>query len=181
MKHLLLLTSCVYMSFQFTLAAQEQTKAGPAFEPYGKVYPVPNANFPTRKQETMHAVFDVSRQFKDRPGANPLIETVARYYNLHLQNGYKASQLKAVLVVHGNAVFDVMSNEAYLEKFGKDNPNAPLVQMLIDKGVEVVLCGQSSTHHGVDLEMAVPGTKMALSAMTALVALQNEGYQLIRF
>lgn len=162
-------------------SAQNQTKAGPEFDPYGKVYAVPDANFPKTTEGNMHAVFDVSRQYKDRPGPNPLIETAARYYNLHLQNGYASTQLKAALVVHGSAVFDLLSNEAYREKFGKDNPNAPLVEALIKKGVTVVLCGQSATHHGVALNKSVPGTKMALSAMTALVSLQNEGYRLIRF
>lgn len=170
---------CTFITICAT--AQDQTKAGPEFDPYGKVYAVPDANFPNNTEGNMHAVFDVSRQFKDRPGPNPLIETAARYYNLHLQNGYTATQLKAALVVHGSAVFDLLSNEAYREKFGKDNPNAPLVEALINKGVAVVLCGQSATHHGVALQKAVPGTKMALSAMTALVSLQNEGYRLIRF
>lgn len=181
MKFTFLATTLICLCYSLNLSAQSETKAGPAFATYGKVYSVPNADFPEHKDGPMHAVFDVSRQFKDREGANPLIETAARYYNLHLQNGYDPSQLKAVLVVHGSAVFDVMSNNSYKEKFGKDNPNAPLIEALLSKGVEVVLCGQSSTHHGVALDMAVPGTKMALSAMTALVALQNEGYRLIRF
>lgn len=160
---------------------QAQTSAGPLFNDYGKVYPVPDANFRNDKEGPMKAVFDVSRQYKDRKGPNPLIETAARYYNLHLQNGYDRSLIKAVLVVHGSAVNDLLTNEAYKEKFGKDNPNAPLVASLLDKGVELVLCGQSATYHGVKLGQSVPGVQMALSAMTALVHLQNEGYRLISF
>lgn len=173
--------SAITLLFTLTITAQNTTKAGPVFSDYGKVYEVPEANFEADLSEPMKALFDISKRFKDREGPNPLIETAARYYNLHLQNGYQADQLQAVLVIHGGAVNDLLSNTHYREKFGKDNPNAPLVAALIDKGIRVVLCGQSATYYGVTLENSVPGAEMSLSAMTALIHLQNNGYRLIHF
>lgn len=181
MKNLPAKLSVLALVFYCSLHAQTSPKSGPLFQAYGKVYQVPEANFEKNATQPMKAVFDVSKQFSNRPGPNPLIETAARYYNLHLQNGYQSSQLKAAVVVHGKAVYDVLANTAYQEKFGKENPNAGLVTALIKQGVRVVLCGQSATYYGVQLDQSVPGTEMALSAMTALVHLQNEGYQLIHF
>ena len=167
--------------YTLCLTAQKSTQAGPVFAEFGKVYKVPEANFKSTLPVPMKALFDISRQFKDREGPNPLLETAARYYNLHVQNGYEISDLKAALVVHGSAVNDLLTNEYFVQKYSKDNPNADLVRTLIKNEVRVILCGQSARYYDVDLDKVPAGVEMALSAMTALIQLQNEGYRLIHF
>lgn len=161
--------------------AQSEPQMGPLFENFGPVYPVPDANFRADREIDMKAVFDVSRKPSDSSRVNPSIETAARFLNLHLKNGYQKDKLKVAMVIHGRAVKDLLTSEHYRQEFGIDNPNIALIGTLFDAGVELVLCGQSSAYHGVDLSKAVPGSQMALSAMTALVHLQNEGYRLIHF
>ncbi|WP_224490571.1 DsrE family protein [Robertkochia flava] len=177
----LLLFSFLLLSGFFGTYAQLQTKTGPMSKNFGPVYPVPEANFRTDKSAKFHAVFDVSRKPADSSRVNPSLETAARYLNLHLQNGFEKQNLKVAMVIHGKAVKDLLLSESYQQEFGIDNPNLPLVRTLIEAGVELVLCGQSSAYHGVQLSETIPGTQMALSAMTALVQLQNEGYRLIHF
>ena len=48
-----------------------------------------------------------------------------------------------------------------------------MIQQLIEAGVEVVLCGQTQVHRGLRRDQLAPGVKVALSAMTALVSLQE--------
>ena len=118
---------------------------------------------------------------EDRSQRNPYIESVARYLNMHAQAGVPAEQLHAVLVVHNMASADLLADELYRERFGFDNPNGAMLRALMDAGVEVVFCGQSSISRNIPIEHTVPGVKLALSAMTALIQYQDQGYRLIKF
>ena len=82
---------------------------------------------------------------------------------------------------HGGAWQDVLSNEAYKEKFGVDNPNLPLINALDAAGVDVIICGQTASYRGMTKQTINPNVKMALSAMTALLQYQNQGYRFIKF
>jgi len=42
--------------------------------------------------------------------------------------------------------------------------------------VRFIVCGQSAAANGVTQEQLIPGTEMALSAMTAFALLQQRGY-----
>ncbi len=61
------------------------------------------------------------------------------------------------------------------------NPNTAMLKALGDAGVTIYLCGQSAAHRGYGVEELNPAVTMALSAMTAHVRLQSEGYTLIPF
>jgi len=100
---------------------------------------------------------------------------------MHARAGVKSDQVKLALVIHGSAGKDMLSSEAYKARFGVENPNEALLAALRSNGVRVILCGQTASHRGLQQAELAPGVEVALSAMTALVALQSEGYQLISF
>ena len=100
---------------------------------------------------------------------------------MHAQAEVPQSQLKAVLVVHNKASKDIITNEAYNKRYGIANPNYDMIQELMHAGVEIIFCGQSSKSRGFPKEDLIPGVQISLSAMTALIQLQNNGYQLIKF
>jgi len=52
---------------------------------------------------------------------------------------------------------------------------------LTDKGVRVILCGQTAAYYDISNDDLLPGVEMALSAMTAHALLQQEGYTLNPF
>lgn len=118
---------------------------------------------------------------EDKSQRNPYIESVARYLNMHAQAGVPAEHLHAVLVVHNVASSDLLTDQMYRERFGYDNPNSGMLRALMDAGVEVILCGQSSLSRNIPIEHTVPGVKLALSAMTALIQYQDQGYRLIKY
>ena len=76
---------------------------------------------------------------------------------------------------------DMLSSAAYKTRFGVENPNEPLLAALRSKGVRIILCGQTAAHKGFGRQELAPGVEVAISAMTALVVLQSDGYQLISF
>jgi intracellular sulfur oxidation DsrE/DsrF family protein len=152
---------------------------GPLVDPYGKVYDVPKAVPLTRSDRIYRVVFDVSRSPKDLEQVNTSIETLARFLNMHVRNGIPAGNLQLALVLHGTAAKDALSHEAYRARFGVENPNFELLQSLADAGVQGFLCGQTAKDQGIEGADLIRPVKIALSAMTALVVLQEEGYRLI--
>ena len=167
-------------SFFSLLGISQEKKAGPIIENYGEVFAVEDPDFKTDTDQEFKVVFDVAIGPDSHEEINKRIETAARFLNMHAQNGVPASQLKAALVIHGTATANIMNNEAHENRFGVPNPNADLLQSLMDSGVEVILCGQSSKSRNVSKENLIPGEKISLSAMTALIQLQNDGYRLIK-
>ncbi len=162
------------------LWAQEKT-TGPVIANYGEVFKVPNPGLPTDTTRTFRAVFDVMHGADDKTQRNPYLESVARYLNMHAQAGVPPEQLHAVVVVHNQATPDLLADQEYQKRFGRNNPNSEMLRALIDAGVEVVLCGQSSLARNVPIEQTIPGVKLALSAMTALIQFQDMGYRLIKY
>ncbi|WP_431121308.1 DsrE family protein [Flagellimonas flava] len=159
----------------------QSPKAGPILTDFGKVYEVKNPDYQVQKDITFKAVIDVTGKADSHDSRNALIETAARFLNMHAQSGVPKNQLHVALVVHGGASKDVLSNVAYQKKYKKDNPNLKLVTSLLEIDVPIIICGQSAAHHKIAKEDLIPGVQISLSAMTALVQLQNEGYQLIKF
>lgn len=162
-------------------AETESVHTGPVIEQFGPVYDVDSPGFVTPTNMTYRAVFDVALSPDAADQLNPRIESLARFLNMQARAGVKPEQVKLALVVHGAASKDMLSNAAYKARLGVDNPNAPLLAALQSKGVRVILCGQTAAHRGFSRQELAPGVEISLSAMTALVALQSEGYELISF
>ncbi|MUP46340.1 hypothetical protein E0K83_11355 [Gramella sp. BOM4] len=164
------------------IACSQEYGPGNVIPEYGKTFTVPKPGFKTDTDSKLKMVLDVDRSF-DPTQTNKLIETAARFLNMHEKAGADPENLEVALVLHGNSVFDVLRNEFYTEKYpeSKSNPNLPLIEALAGKGVQIILCGQSAAHHQVTKEKVSEYVKFALSAMTALVQLQNEDYRLVKF
>ncbi len=175
-----LFTALLFFVFIIYGNAQEK-QAGPVLDNYGEVWSVPNPDFKTDVNAEFKVVFDIMTSPESHTEVNKTIETAARFLNMHTQSGVPISQLKVALVVHNKASKDIIQNEAYKTRFGVSNPNHDLVKELMNAGVEVILCGQSSKSRNFPKKDLIPGAKMSLSAMTALIQLQNDGYQLIKF
>nr|WP_299342144.1 DsrE family protein [Allomuricauda sp.] len=169
-----------FLFFSMLGMAQEK-KTGPVLEEYGEVWKIENPDFATDTNMEYKVVFDIMHSPESHAEINRSIETAARFLNMHAQSSVPESQLKVALVVHNKASKDVIMNEAYQARFGVQNPNYDMINQLMEAGVEIILCGQSSKSRNYPKEQLIPGVKISLSAMTALIQLQNKGYQLIKF
>jgi intracellular sulfur oxidation DsrE/DsrF family protein len=170
----------VALSLAISLTGQTQ-QSGPIIEDYGEVWTIPQTDYALDTKQTLRAVFDIMDSPEDPSALNRSIETAARFLNMHAQNGMAAEQLKVALVLHNKASKDILAHEAYRKRFGVENPNADLVKALLEADVQLIFCGQSSLSRGYPKEELLPGIQLSLSAMTALIQLQNEGYRLIKF
>lgn len=153
---------------------QASATPGPVIASHGPVFPV-SPDFETPLDIDYKVAFDVS-QTGGQDRVSTSLNTVARFLNMHGRAGVPRDQLGAAVVVHGTAVMDVLSDDAYQARAGSANPNAALLRELLAAGVRVVVCGQSAASRGYQASELADGVELALSAMTAFVALQNEGY-----
>lgn len=155
-------------------AGPESFIAGGQIEAYGRYAPIadpritPNAQF--------KIAYDVSSA-ADSGQINRGIESAARFLNMVTAAGVPGDNVKLAIVVHGAAA----TNLQRMYADGTPNPNAMLLEALIDKGVSVQLCGQTAAMRDVDSASLVSGVTVSLSAMTAHALLQQDGYTLNPF
>ena len=159
----------------------QDVESGPVIPGFGPFWEVPEATFPTDTTTTFRVVFDVMNSPEDHSRVNPWMETAARFLNMHANAGVPPRNMHVALVVHNKASKDLLDDANYQERFGVTNPNSALLQSLLQAGARVIFCGQSSHARNVPIGQTVEGVQLSLSAMTALIQLQDSGYRLIKF
>lgn len=179
MKLLLFFASTFFTSLLMSYA--QEKKAGPIIQDFGKVFEIENPDFKTDTSLAFKAVFDIMNTPEEHTSLNRSIETAARFLNMHGKAGVVPENMAVALVVHNLATKDIITNEAYQKRYGKDNPNATLIKQLQAAGGQIIVCGQSIQSRGFEKEELLPGVQVALSAMTALIQLQKNDYNLIKF
>ena len=108
---------------------------------------------------------------------NAGLEKVAKYVNIYAGAGAEPAESQIAVIFHGDATLIVLNDDAYSEKFKTEgNPNLKLLQQLHEAGVELVVCGQSLTSKGSSTEELAVFVQTAVSALTAVVNLQADGY-----
>ena len=171
----------------FFLLAASQVKAqnirseGKIIKEFGLAFEVQNPDIETDTSAELKVIFDVAQSSEDRAIINKHIETAARFLNMHANVGMKLEQLKVAMTIHGGAWQDILNDESYRELFGIPNPNSKLIKALNEAGVDIIVCGQTAAYRELEKEDMIPEVKLALSAATALLQYQNNGYQFIKF
>jgi len=176
MRTTLLLIAALSLSVPATVAAQQQAIPGPVIFSAGNTFPVDNPSFVTRTDIEYKVAFELAAAAPSPDQLNTSLNSVARFINMHAADGVPVTQIKAAVVVHGPAGWELLSDEAYREKYGVDNPNSELIRELVDQGMTIVLCGQTAASRGIPRDGLADGVQLALSAMTAFVVLQADGY-----
>ncbi|WP_417747525.1 DsrE family protein [Rosistilla oblonga] len=111
---------------------------------------------------------------------NAGVEKLARYLNIYAGAGAKPAAAKIAVVFHGGATLAVLNEDAYTAKFKTaSNPNLKLLRQLHDAGVELFVCGQALNGKGSAPDEVVDFIDVAVSALTAIVNLQSDGYAYI--
>ncbi|WP_296720781.1 DsrE family protein [Erythrobacter sp.] len=161
------------------LAAQDMSafQPGPVLTEFGAHAPVPGVE--QLPADTEFAIaFDVSTPAAEG-SPNRGFDSAARFLNMHVANGVPQDNIRLVVVVHGKAALELLTDAAHaanpLSRQG-DNPSGKLVEALLAEDVRFILCGQSAAVYGIKPEDLIPGVEMSLSAMTAHALLQSSGF-----
>ncbi len=157
-----------------------QQPSGPVIQSTGMSMKVDNPTFVVPDNHVFKSVFVINAGGGDSVKVNEQLTTVARFYNVHVRHGYALANVHGAAVVHGNGWPALLTDSAFAARFGgKPNPSRRLVEELVQNGATIVLCGQTAGGRGIRREELLPGVKVAISAMTALTALQDDGYRYI--
>ncbi len=175
------LFAVIFTAFLFTASFDAFTKPikSLVFNDYGPVYKIAERSVKLPENFIYKAVFDVKTSGQSPTDLSRRLESVARFMNMHALNGVAVKNMALAVVVHGKATKDLLSQSAYQKKYGYDNPNMDLIEQLRSKGVKFYLCGQSMMFSGYQKADLEHSEDLALSAMTMLVVLQQQDYQLL--
>jgi intracellular sulfur oxidation DsrE/DsrF family protein len=123
-------------------------------------------------------VFADGQSAKDPGDINPMLPTIATYLNTLGKYGVPADKRHLVIMFHQRTpdIDIVMTNEAYRERYDRDNPNIALIHALKQAGVDIRVCGQGLLGRKIDPKQVNPDVQIDLWAMTTLVNLQLKGY-----
>ena len=146
----------------------------PAIANHGGVVRLPNAAHQPRAGSKL-LVDLTSGGAADK--LNSGLEKVSKYLNIYAGGGAEPADVKMAVVFHGDATLAVLNAESYSAKFNTEgNPNLQLMQKLHESGVELYVCGQSLISKGSTPDDVAGIVKTAVSALTAVVNLQADGY-----
>ena len=162
--------------------AESQTEKvkGTVVKDYGPTYPVVNPDIKVDPNTKYKLILDVASSSHDRSEVNKSIATAARFLNMHAGAGVPVKNLEVAVVIHGGAWQDILTNEAYKEKFGVENPNLLLIEELVNAGGEVIICGQTAAKRQITKANADKNIKFALSAMTTFLQYENNGFTYLK-
>ncbi|MGH8402209.1 MAG: DsrE family protein [Gammaproteobacteria bacterium] len=181
LKHLCLLA--VFIGILFPAAAFAAQPPGfwqtPVIKGAGSMHPLPQAAFQPQKDVTYKAVFSVTHGQKNPKDLDDGLDHVARAVNVFASAGIPLEHLKFVVIIHGGATPIVLDNAHYKKAFGVDNPNLKVIKELKAAGVDIAVCGQAVAGEDYDYSWVNPDVKVALSALSTIVILQQEGYALM--
>jgi len=176
-----LLASIVFISFLSLKAQSDKPKTGPVIDDYGSSFTIKKADLTLDKNKEYKVIFDIYSDNSKEGKENSLINTVARYLNMHAKQDIKLKNMKVAVILHGSATKNALNDKSYEKKYTSKNPNSELIKALKKADVEIYVCGQSFLFNGFDLDDVSDDIKVSLSALTALVEFQSNGYQIINF
>ncbi len=170
-------------AFSIPMAAMATQPPGfwsyPAIQGFGPVHVWPQAMLRPNKHTTYKALFDVTKS-KSMDKLNGSLDHTARTVNAFASVGVPLKHLKFVVIIHGAATSIALNEKAFEAKFGHPNPNLKIISALRKAGVEVLVCGNALGDLGYNPSEVNPQVKIALSAISTLVILQDKGYALMR-
>jgi intracellular sulfur oxidation DsrE/DsrF family protein len=170
----ILLTMSVFaVSSQMAFA---QPTTGPVIDGYGASFVIDNADVPLIEDHEYRVVFEITGYEQSPDGVNRNLDRVARFLNLHAKNGVDPKNMHLAVVMHGAALVNALSDEAYQARLDMPNPNLDLAGKLAAAGVEFYVCGQSMGMRGFSKSELAKPFKLATSALTMVHQLQAQGY-----
>jgi len=168
----------ILVFFIVPLSAADPQK-GPVIEAYGPTVLVRDLDVSLNAGFEYRVVFDVADYRGENTSLNADLVSVARYLNMHARNGVPVENMTIAAVLHGAALKNALSHDAYASRYGSENPNLDLLMKLHEAGVAFYACGQSMGFSEILKGDLASPVKVALSAMTMMTVLQSDGYALI--
>ncbi len=172
----------LFLIFLFTASLSlAQTAQFPIVKGYGGIYEIKDAVERPDPSLEYKIIVDLSTGADSPAEISRWVDNIARLMNLHGLAGVPKDRLHVKVVVHGGAIFTLLTEEEYQERNKVSNPNLKVYDALIEAGAEIFVCGQSMVARNLDKKDLWPGVKIAHSAMTTITTYVPQGYTLLKF
>ena len=162
-----------------SIAPAKADSAKPVLVPgYEAARDLPGARELPDPKTDYKVVFADGQDAKNPGDVNPMLPTIATYLNTLGKYGVPAEHRHLVIMFHQRTpdIDIVMTNEAYKERYNRDNPNIAIIHALKQAGVDIRVCGQGLIGRKIDPKQVNPDVQIDLWAMTTLVNLQLKGF-----
>ncbi len=142
---------------------------------------VPGAAVAPRPTQSYKAIFDATKAADKPDQLLPALNMAGSELNLLAGTGVPLAKAKFAVVFHGAAMDGILNDTAYRAKFGRANPNLPVLSEMKRNGVELYVCGQNLAFENIDPKTLAPEVRVASDALIALMTFQAKGYALMSF
>src|SRR5215217_4930734 len=168
------LTTVLFLASTSFVPARAATSTALLVPGYEATKDLPGARELPDPKTDYKVVFADGQDAKNPGDVNPMLPTIATYVNTLGKYGVPAEHRHIVIMFHQRTpdIDIVMSNEAYKERYHRDNPNIAIIHALKQAGVDIRACGQGLLARKIDPAQVNPDVQIDLWAMTTLVNLQ---------
>ena len=161
-------------------SAQTADWQTPVVDGVGPAIHFPDAAVQPDTSLTYRVVFDATKPGEDG-GVPPALSQAARFLNSFALHGVEPDALDLVVVFHGATSRDALSDAAYAEHVGGDNPSTELLARLRALGVRAYVCGNSLVGSGYAPDEVGPDVELATSAMAVVTTFTLRGYAVLDY
>lgn len=170
----------VFILFNSSLLAQEAQF--PIVKGFGGIYEIDNVVEQLEEGKQVKIIVELVSGNENPEEHSFWVNNIARLMNLHGIEGISPADLDVKVIVHGPAVFDLLSHGNYFEKYRiPKNPNIAVWEALDEAGAHVIICGQSLIMRDLGRNEIWEKTQVATSALTTITKNVADGYVLIKF
>ncbi len=167
--------------FFFALCAKAQTAKYPIVKGEGGIYEIEEATERPDPNKEYKIFVDLTSGSNNPRDVNRWVNNLARMMNLHGIAGVPKENIDLKVVVHGGAIYSIVNDEKYQDRYNTDNPNLKVYEALKEAGAEFYICGQSMIARDLEQEDLWSGAEIALSALTTITTYVPEGYTYLKF
>jgi len=143
--------------------------------------PDPRQMVLVEKNARYRVVYDISTD-KQAAGISKGLYYARGLFEAFRKQGVTHDRIDVHLVLHGDAAMMLLKDETYQNAINDPfavNPNAKIVQDLIELGVSVEICHSAMRSKGWKIQDVLPGVTIVHDGYTRLIKLQNDGYAYI--
>jgi len=162
-------------------AAQNTSDNAPVIKEADGFVIIPKVAMPPDKKRTYRAIYDATKAPKQPAEIIPALNMAGSELNGFAVSRVPLQNAKFIVVFHGAAIFGILDDTHYKEKFGISNPNLPVLSKLKKAGVKIFVCGQNLLSENIDPKTISQDVTVASDALIVLMTYQNDGYALMSF
>lgn len=151
----------------------------PVINGYGKIKYSKNVAVQPDNNLTYKIVYKITTS-DTREGVNKGLNGIAHAINMLGCADIKSNAVKIVATIQGPATSIVLTDKAYQEKFGQNNPNTKIIELLSSYGVKLFVCSQATAYKKIEEEQINENITQALSGSSVLLNYQLKGYALMQ-